>query len=263
MSIAVNDLAGAYRKLLASINVTPQSDDLLIQSIDGIDKQVLVEGKPLALPTSDIVNNYSDSIVLFHPLCENLLLGESPVLQEFRQLVMDFLNDLVLRSIESVLSIALDDDLMSELSPTQVDFMRATAGADINTLKNWRAIMRRAESRGSSHRVLTIFLKRGSDINGEMQKRVAIVNFNIYQELASGNLNIFGAKIRKIDAKVYIKIFETIFEDIFTIDEYSAGSNALTAPYFDALVNAYHNVLKSVNGVTWNLRKPIKQTNGL
>lgn len=263
MSIAVNDLAGAYRKLLGSIGVTPQSDDLLVQSIDGIDKQVLVEGKPLALPTSDIVNNYSDSIVLFHPLCENLLLGESPVLQEFRQLVMDFLNDLILKTIESVLCIAVDETVMAELSPTQVDFMRSTAGADLNTLKNWRAIMRRAESRGSSHRVITIFLKRGSDINGEMQKRVAIVNFNIYQELTSGNLQIFGTKIRKVDAKVYIKIFETIFEDIFTIDEYSSGSNALTAPYFDALVSAYHKVLKAINSVTWNLRKPIKQVNNL
>ena len=263
MSIAVNDLAGAYRKLLGSIGVTPQSDDLLIQSIDGIDKQVLVEGKPLALPTSDIVNNYSDSIVLFHPLCENLLLGESPVLQEFRQLVMDFLNDLILKTIESVLCIAVDESVMAELSPTQVDFMRSTAGADLNTLKNWRAIMRRAESRGSSHRVITIFLKRGSDINGEMQKRVAIVNFNIYQELTSGNLQIFGTKIRKVDAKVYTKIFEAIFENIFTIDEYSSGSNALTAPYFDALVSAYHKVLKSINSVTWNLRKPIKQVNNL
>src|SRR5699024_12430620 len=118
MSIAVNDLAGAYRNLLASINVEPQSDDLLVQSLDGVDKQVMVEGKPLALPTNDIVNNYSDSLVVFHPLCENMLLGESPVLQELRALIMDFLNDSILRIVDAVLSIAIDEDLMATLSPT-------------------------------------------------------------------------------------------------------------------------------------------------
>lgn len=263
MSIAVNDLAGAYRKLLTSMNVTPQSDDLLVQTIDGIDKQVLVDGKPLALPTSDIVNNYSDSIVLFHPLCENLLLGESPVLQELRALVMEFINDRTLHVVESILSIAVDNDLMKELSPTQMEFMRAASGADATTLKNWQAIMRRAESRGSTNRVLTFYLKRGAELDGTVHKRVAIVNFNLYHELQDGSLNIFGTKIRKTDTKVYSKILEAIFEDIFTIDKYSAGSNTLTAPYFDALIKAYHNVLKSLNGVSWNLRKPIKQTTGL
>ena len=263
MSIAVNDLAAVYRKLLASINVTPKSDGLLIQTIDDIEKQVLVESKPLALPTAEIVNNYTDSIVLFHPLCENLLLGESPVLQELRALIMDFLNDLILNTVDSVLSIAVDSDLISDLSPTQVDFMRSTSGADATTLKNWRAIMRRAESRGSANRVATIFLKRGAQLNSDTYKRVAIVNFNIYHELSDGKLNIFGAKIRKTDAKVYTKILESIFKDIDMIDEYSAGSNALTAPYFDALLRAYDNVLKTVNSVTWNLRKPIEQSTGL
>lgn len=259
MSIEVNNLAGAYGNLLSSCGITLTSDDLLVQSIDDVDKQVLVEGKPLAVPTADIVNNYTDSIVLFHPLCENLLLGESPVLQEFRQLIMDFLSDRILKTVDALLSIAIDEDLSSKLTPHQMDLMRATAGADATTLKNWRAIMRRAESRGTA-RIITIFLKRGASLNDETYKRAAIVNFNLYAELTDSKLNIFGAKIRKVDAKVYAKILEAIFDNIFIIDTYSAGSNALTAPYFDALIRAYYNVLKSLNGVTYNLRKAIKET---
>ena len=262
MSIAVNDLAGAYRNLLASINVEPQSDDLLVQSLDGVDKQVMVEGKPLALPTNDIVNNYSDSLVVFHPLCENMLLGESPVLQELRALIMDFLNDSILRIVDAVLSIAIDEDLMATLSPTQIEFMRSASGADATSLKNWRAVMRRAESRASSNRVMTIFLKRGAELENETYKRVAIVNFNLYQELTDGKLSVFGAKLRKADTKVYTKILEAIFEDIYIVDKYSVGSNSMTAPYFEALINAYHGVLKTMNGPTWNLRKPIEQSTG-
>ena len=259
MSIAVNDLAGVYRNLLASINVNPQSDDLLVQTLDGIESQVMVEGKPLALPTNDIVNNYSDSMVVFHPLCENTLLGESPVIQELRALIMDFLNDLILRVIDAVLCIAVDDELMSTLSPTQIEFMRSASGADATTLKNWRALMRRAESRASSNRVLTIFLKRGAELDGETYKRVAIVNFNLYQELTDGKLNVFGVKLRKADTKVYSKILETIFDDIYLVDKYSVGSNSMTAPYFEALIGAYHGVLKALNSPTWRLLKPIEK----
>ena len=93
MSTKLKDLTEAYRQFLASINVTTQSDDLLIQDIDGLQSQVMVDSKPLALPTEAIVNNYSDSIVVFHPICENLLLGESPVIHETRMLIMEFLND--------------------------------------------------------------------------------------------------------------------------------------------------------------------------
>ena len=199
MSTKLKSLTEAYRQLLASINVTPQSDDLLVQDVDGLQTQVMIDSKPVALPTETIVNNYSDSIVVFHPLCENVLLGESPVIQEFRNLIMEFLNDYVLQLVDSILSIAVDEELISELTPKQVEFIRCAAGADSTSLKNWRSVVRRADTRGSSNRVLTIFLKRGGTYKGGKHKRVANVNFNIMTPIDNGDLTLFGAKVRKSD----------------------------------------------------------------
>lgn len=262
MSTKLKDLTEAYRQFLASINVTTQSDDLLIQDIDGLQSQVMVDSKPLALPTEAIVNNYSDSIVVFHPICENLLLGESPVIHETRMLIMEFLNDRILQLIDSILSIAIDEELVSSLTPKQMEFMRCAAGADSTSLKNWRSIMRRADTRGSANRVVTIFLKRGAMHGGSKHKRVANVNFNLVSDIDDGNLTLFGAKVRKSDLKLYSSIFRAIFDKLDDEDGYSAPSDSLTAPYFESLLHAYYNILEDMNGVTWNLRKPIEQTTG-
>lgn len=262
MSTKLNNLTEAYRLFLSSLRVTTTSDDLLIQDIDDIQTQIMVDSKPVALPTDNIVNNYTDGIVVFHPLCENLLLGESPVLQETRNLVMEFLNDYALKLIDSILSIAIDETLVSELTPKQLDFIRCAAGADSTSLKNWRAVMRRADTRGSSNRVLTIYLKRGAMLGGSKHKRVANVTFNLLSTIDDGELTLFGAKIRKSDAKLYSKIIRTIFGNVDEEDGYSASSDSLTAPYFESLIRAYHNVLKDMNAVSWNLRKPIEQSTG-
>lgn len=262
MSKKLEAMTEAYRLLLASIDVVPQSDDLLVQDIDDMKTQVMVEGKPLALPTDKIVNNYSDSMVVFHPLCENLLLGESPVLQELRDLIMESVNNLIIQTIDSILMIAIDDNF-EDLTPNQVEFMRCTAGADATTLKNWRSVARRIDARSSANRIVTIFLKRGSLYKGSKCKRVANVNFNLYNKLSENTVTLLGAKVRKSDLKVFRAIFEAIFKHIEDDDEsYSAGTDSLIAPYFTVLVESYYKVLKDINSVTWLLRKPMEKVSG-
>ena len=262
MSKKLEAMTEAYRLLLASIDVVPQSDDLLVQDIDDMKTQVLVDGKPLALPTDKIVNNYSDSMVVFHPLCENLLLGESPVLQELRDLIMESLNNLIVQTIDSILMIAVDDNF-EDLTPNQIEFMRCTAGTDNTTLKNWRSIARRIDARSTANRAVTIFLKRGATFKGSKRKRVANVNFNLYNKLDQNSATVIGAKVRKTDLKVYAAIFEAIFKHIGDDDEYySAGTDALIAPYFTVLVESYYKVLKDINSVTWLLRKPLEKISG-
>lgn len=263
MSKKLNMLSAAYSKLISAIGVEINENGKLIQTVNDLNQQVTVDGLELFLPTVDNTRNYNESTVLFHPLSENVLLGESPVIKETRALMMDNLHYLILETVDAMLKIGVDNDMVSKLSPTQIETLRCTAGVDETTIKNWKSIMRRAESRGSANRVVTIFLKRGAEIDDKDYKRAAIVNFNIYNELVDGKLNIFGVKIRKADLNIYVKTLETIIDDIAIIDKYSVGSNSLVAPYFDALIRAYAGILKTINGVTWNLRKPIKEVKGV
>lgn len=264
MSIKLNSLNAVYAKLAHAIGMsTNESGNLIHTTPDGVSQEVRVENLPVQLPTMENTRDHNPNIVIFHPLSENVLLGESPVIREFRAFMMDNLHALILETVDTMIKIAQDADVVAQLSPTQAELLKSAAGADENTIKNWKSIMRRAESRGSVNRVITIFLKRGGEVNGKVYKRAAIVNFNLYNELTDGKLNIFGVKIRKMDASLYTKVIEAIIDDVAIIDKYSVGSDSLVAPYFDALVKAYAGVLKTINRVTWNLRKPIKELKGV
>lgn len=255
-------LSDAYASLITSLGIEIREDDSLLQTVGGVNKVVMVEDKPLFLPNEQNTSNYNHNTVLFHPLSENVLLGESPVLKELRALVMERLHDVILNTVEAMLNIGVDNDLVSTLTPNQIEVLRCTAGVDETTIKNWKSIMRRAESRGSTNRVITLFLKRGAELKDSEYKRAAIVNFNIYNELKEGKLNLYGVKIRKNDLNIYTKTLETIFDNIADVDEYSVGSNSGIAPYFDAVVKAYAGLIKMINKTTWLLRKPIKTVKG-
>lgn len=263
MSNKINTLSAAYAKLLNAIGITEQSNGLLVQKLPkSPEKEVLVNELPLILPKQDNVRNPDPSTVIFHPLSENLLLGESPVIQELRGLMMDYLHDLILSTVECMLQIAIDPNAVKELSPTQIEHLKCTADLDEKTLENWKAIMRKTDSRRSTNRVLTLYLKRGGQLNGKDYKRAAIVNFNLYQELVSGKFNVYDVKLRKKDCTIFAKVLETIIDDIAIQDKYSVGSDSLVAPYFDVLVRAYAGILKTINGPLWNFRKPIEQLKG-
>lgn len=258
----VTMLSAAYTKLLNAMSIREDSNGELVQTLDGVDRLVRVEDMPMVIPTEETIKHYSSNKVIFHPLSENILQGESPVIKELRAMMMDHLHSLILDTADALISIALDNDLVSTLTPTQIESLKCTAGADATTLKNWKSIVRRAESRGSANRVVTIFLKRGAEIKGKTYKRAAIVNFNLYNELTEGKLQVFGVKIRKTDLNIFTKVFEQIIEDVAIVDKYSEGSESLTAPYFDVLVKTYAGILKTINSITWSLRKPIKEVKG-
>lgn len=264
MSIKLNTLNAVYAKVINAIGMSvSESGNLIHTTPDNVSQEVRVENLPVQLPTLENTRDHNPNIVIFHPLSENVLLGESPVIRELRAFMMDNLHALILETADAMIKIAQDSEMVAKLSPTQAELLKCAAGADETTIKNWKSIMRRAESRGSVNRVITIFLKRGGEIQGKSYKRAAIVNFNLYHELTDGKLNIFGVKVRKSDITLYTKVIEAIIDDVAIIDKYSVGSDSLVAPYFDALIKAYAGVIKTINKVTWNLRKPIKELKGI
>lgn len=259
----INSLSNAYGALLSAININPDNNGNLNRSITPeYMEPVVVEGKFLQLPNENNTRNPVEDIVLFHPLSENVLLGESPVIKELRASMMDCLHNLILEAVDAILKISQDAPTVAGLTPNQTEVLKCASGADETTIKNWKAIMRRAESRGSVNRVLTLFLKRGASIDETTYKRAGIVTFNIYDELNSGKNTVYGVKVRKGDIAIYAKVLETIIEDIQSVDKYSVGTNSDIAPYFDALVKTYAHVIKTINRITWLLRKPIKDLKG-
>lgn len=260
----VNDLAQGYMGILSAMGVKVNTDGSLTQTIGGVEQQLLVKDKPLTIPLDDVVKNYTDEIVLFHPLSENIMLGESPVLQQLRVIAMNHLTEQINKMVEVILKIAIDPETTKEMSPSQVDLLRCANGADANTLKNWQAVVRRTNTENPHTRVVSLFLKRGGELGGRSYKRVCVVNFDLYEKLTEtdNKLQGFGVKLRKTDIQVLTRIFETIFPRIDEQDSYSIGSDSLIAPYFDALIRGFRSVNGALNLIGKQLKKPIKSITG-
>lgn len=255
-------LSQAYTDYLNSLNVQPDEGHALIQNTFGLNRIITVNDRILTIPNKTTIATHNSKVAIFHPLCENVLLGESPVLQELRYLTMESLQEIIVNTISSILKISQDPQAVKSLSPSQVEWLKCTNGADATTIKNFQSLARRFEVRGSKYRVISLFFQRGQELNGETYKRVAVVNFNLYEELDKSNI-VYGVKLRKSDVSVLKTILETIFDKIDEADEYSVGSNSVLSPYFDVLLKAHYGLLKQLNGVTWKFRKAIKELTGL
>lgn len=259
MAATVQDLAKLYSTLLSAIGVEAKADGSLHQVLDGDEQPFIVKGLQVYLPTNEVVTNYNDSLAVFHPIGESLIKGESPMLQGLRNLAMRYLTFVILNTIDAVLTLAVDNSAVSQLNPSQIEWLKCANGADETTLKNWKSIMRRIDPT-TPNRVITIFLKRGAELgDGHKFARVAIVNFNLYNELLERKNQVYGVRVRKSDINVFVNIFEAIFENINVQDHYSRGSDSNVAPYLLAMIEAIDAVIKPLNKVNWMFRKPFKQ----
>lgn len=262
MSDKLNALRDMYSGYLNGLGFTVSSNGAIgkMDSDMGVEPMV-VDDKSVMFPVDDVLNNPPESAVIFHPICENILLGESPVIRELKLLTMEDIQNKIVDLITALLKISQDPEIIEGLTPTQVEWLKCTNGADATTLKNWQSLVRRLEVRGSSNRVVTIFTKRGTELNGIMYKRLAVVGFNLYEALEKDNV-VYGVKFRKSDIATLKSIFQAIFEDIDETDAYTVGSNSAVAPYFHALAKAHANVVEATNSVAWRFRKWIEKSIG-
>lgn len=259
MAATVQELAKLYSTLLGAIGVEAKADGSLHQVLDGDEQPFIVKGLQVYLPTNEVVTNYNDSLAVFHPIGESLIKGESPMLQGLRSMAMRYLTFVILNTVDAVLSLAVDNSAVSQLNPSQIEWLKCANGADETTLKNWKSIMRRIDPT-TPNRAITIFLKRGAELgDGHKFARIAIVNFNLYNELLERSNQVYGVRVRKSDINVLVNIFEAIFEHINVQDHYSRGSDSNVSPYLLAMIEAIDAVIKPLNKVNWMFRKPFKQ----
>jgi hypothetical protein len=174
-------------------------------------------------------------------------------------MAMRYLTFVILNTVDAVLSLAVDNSAVSQLNPSQIEWLKCANGTDETTLKNWKSIMRRIDPT-TPNRAITIFLKRGAELgDGHKFARIAIVNFNLYNELLERSNQVYGVRVRKSDINVLVNIFEAIFEHINVQDHYSRGSDSNVSPYLLAMIEAVDAVIKPLNKVNWMFRKPFKQ----
>lgn len=252
----MDNLLKLYQAILESLDVVADKDGLLTYRHGDIDMPYTVDGKRLVLPTPQLLKlGLGDNLVAFHPLSESSVRGESPVLRRLKSAINFRLSQVTAELLQSLVEVAVDSGRHSKISPKAAKFLVLVPDVDDKTAHAMEKVL--AKTSPDQNRLVSVYLKRGGKLNGQKFARTAMVAFPFFEEFADEQPEIFGTKIRKKDMVAIKALFEYIFPDPDLLETYSAGSNALTAPFFDALMHAYERVATQLNSIVTVHRKEL------
>lgn len=204
-----------------------------------------VAGKQLVLPTLQHQKSPSEKTI-FHPLGEHVDRVESDVIEKLKlSLTVQMNRAIHLLGLE-LLNLVASTDKHPTLNPEQSQLTQKVHKADEKTLQNWEKWGEMAIKSGKFNRFfVSLFLRRGGEVNGKRYSRAGIVNFPAYSELLEDQ-NL-PKTIRVSDKQTFRSLLEFMFPDIDVPSNYCYGSHAHIAPFFDTLLNTSMKITVRIN----------------
>jgi len=220
---------------------------------DSKNEPFILLDKVVALPTRNNLNRSGrDNLLIFHPLMEGLVGGESPVIGKLRRAYGIRMTFAAAALFKTLLAGATHTTEYNKFSPSQMRLFKAFSDINEKTIKQWDRIMRMSiERHGATNAFVDVYTNRNAMHNGQPYSRVTSVRFPIYEELIRSDKMIFGKDIQLStnDRANFRSLFEFAFEDIDIKDQYTYGTNSRIAPYLDALLGAFGKLFGIVNAL--------------
>lgn len=252
-----------YNSLLDSLNVVQSEDGKLSLVVGNEERPLLIGGKRAAMPIEEVLRGgIDDGIVVFHPLSEKIFRGESEVLKKLKELVTLRLGTALTLTMAHVLDIAANPESHKKLPPEAIKKLRLLPDADDKLVKTFEKITE-TFAEHKEHRPFKLFLRKSGVIGDTTYSRVAKVDFPYIEQIDLEKTEQFGIKVRKRDPVALFNLMNLVVPGCAEPNTYSYGSNALTAPNFDALMRAYHKVAKQINEVSELFRDKNDDVNDL
>lgn len=244
-----------YKSVLSAGNLVVDEKGRVAAQFDGQSQPCMISGKQMVLPTREFMDQEDKSdIVIFNPLHENLLSGESPVMLKFRQAINVRTNYAILNLISQLVLLGVSPSMHSKLRPDQLDFIRLFKDADAKTLEVWTSLRKAMPLGNMDKSFVRLYIKSKADIGGKVHRRGAIVTFPFFEELVQvikkGEKVVWGVRIdRKKDLAFFKALLENMFPGIGEAGSYSRGSVSDLAPTLDALLRGVMSLVEGVNGL--------------
>lgn len=261
----INQLRELYKSQLESLDIYDKGDGYLSRRLSE-DEYVpyVILGRRVTLPLDEFVRAATPTAehIVFHPLSEDVLSGQSPVMRSLRLLVLNKLNDTIGKLAGAILIMMANTKSHGSFTSTQMNYLKSLPSVDEKCVANFNKILDEVESSGGK-KFINIYLRRAGQVRDVNYKRKASVSFPIIDELNSDDQTIYGVSgLRKGDIKVYKALFDLILPDADVQDTYSGGSNSNVATYYHALLTAYHVVAGVLNATSRALDEPLKKLLG-
>lgn len=241
MSDKLNEI---YRSILSFAGMEADAQGFITTGVDSRRNPAIINGAQLVLPMATHLRNADPKVrMIFHPLTENILRGESEVIAKLKSVINVRLNYTIGTVAVNLINLVASPEFHSRLTPEQQELLTSVSDADEKSQSNFVSAMVKG-IKASPERVFTnVYLKRGGTYKGKRYSRVGIVSFSFYDQLVKGQLE--GVRVK--DIKTFKQIFEFMFPDIAESEEYNFGSESHVAPYLEALMRSSANIASRLN----------------
>lgn len=251
----MQQLLDFYSAFSASLGVSYDENGMGCITTSGKKTPVTLENKRLVLPTSAHLKASNwESVVAFHPLCESVVRGESEVFGFIRERVLRKINTAALILISELTMLASDADGMANLTDNQMKILASLGKLDARSAEDLAEIYRKSAAKGNGS-LINIYVRRDDKVGDKRFRRVAVTSFPLLDAL--DKTTVHGVQLRQADRRFLRSLLTCILPNCDIEDQYSKGSNADIAPYFDVLVNSYKAVMDPLNSMLWTFKGPI------
>lgn len=240
-----------YKEILSAGYLFADKEGMISAKIKGSTMPFLIDGKRLVLPTKEHLKNSDwSNRVVFHPLSENILRGESKVLERFRNNINLRLNYVLGMVADQLFKLVVNVGGHKHLSPDQSIILSSVKNADE---KAYNAFGNLIEDMGLTNKtkcIVHIYLKKGGVVDGRKYNRAAIVTFPLYEELLKNQKQVFGVNIASAKHREAIKqLLEYILPGIDKPHYFDRGSESQIAPYLDCLMQGVLGIASRINNI--------------
>jgi hypothetical protein len=247
----LKDIVTFYTGVLIAAGFRVQEDGTVHLNQLGVEGPMTIDGKPLVLPTDEMLRNGAVSgKLIFHPACESFIRKESPVQKKLREAMSTRINLVTLVLMRFLMDLASDVTKQQTLTPTQSQYLTELAKVGTvadSTYKNLEKVLRQV---GSEKKLIRSWIKVDQLHEGVQYLRVANVSFPMLEERNNNADTIFGVKCSpKANKEIILTLFEYIFPNAHIPGTYSYGTKNMDAPNFIALLRSYEKVARATNRV--------------
>lgn len=264
-----NKLIRFYRDILPVAGMTTDEDDFIVVAGGKRKRKVTINHLPLVLPTrkhlktmvaEDTAGQVKPIKVVFHPLKEDVVKGEGPVLRHYKKAlaanISGILGEVILGLVKVAASTAKQKGASNKLfvdfitSLTDVTTKKADVVADVKTYDNILHLFNNGMEKHGGKFLIHFFLKKGGVIGDEKFNKVCVVSFPLYKQLKETKDRVIeGVKLRIKDVRLLTKIFEYIFPDIDENGKLYFGYNHPTGSGLLAMLKAMTYIGSRINEI--------------
>ena len=245
-----NQLTQLYQAVLATAWATPDQNGRVFSKVIGKSDHTSTPFKlgelQIVLPTTQAMRNFNASTdLLFNPLSENPVQGESAILEKIRRAISVRLNYVTAHVATSLLTLAVSVTEHQKLSPDQSELLSLLRDATKTTFDTFLRLQSAAISEGPDRSFIRFYLRRGVKVRGEVYSRACITSFPLYEKIVAAE----DKRVSKKDAETLKRLFEFIFPDLGQPERYNFGSNSSVGPFTEAYLGGILELIACLNDV--------------